>query len=62
MTFWAKKYEKYLVGKYFSYYILLINNLLLAPYENMRNEIKKSFPVAHKVGTIFSFHLFSHQL
>jgi len=41
-TFQAKKYEKYLIEKYFSYYRLLINRLLIEFYENMRNEIEKS--------------------
>ena len=61
-TFQAKKYEKYLIEKYFSYYRLLINRLLIEYYENMRNEIEKSFLVAHRNGTTFSFPLFSRQL
>ena len=33
------------IEKYFSYYILLISRLLIKSYENMRNEIAKSFLV-----------------
>ena len=43
--FRLKKYEKYLIEKYFSYYMLLISRILIKSYENMRNEIAKSFLV-----------------
>ena len=36
-----------LLKKYFSYFIILINNKLSKNNENMRNEIEKSFLVPH---------------
>lgn len=43
-----------LLKKYFSYFIILINNKLSKNNENMRNENEKSFSVEARMEIVFS--------
>lgn len=43
-----------LLKKYFSYFIILINNKLSKNNENMRNENEKSFSVEGRMEIVFS--------